>query len=85
MRVVVHLGEPFWRTAGQREVSVTLDDNAAVSDVLATLVQIHPALAAELHNGEVQPAFFMNDEEARPESRLVDGAKLHVVWPVSGG
>jgi sulfur carrier protein ThiS len=85
MRVVVHLGEPFWRSVGQRELSVALHAGATVFDALASLAQQYPALAADLHNHEAQPALFMNDEAAVPESPLVDGAKLHIVWPVSGG
>jgi molybdopterin converting factor small subunit len=85
MRVIVHLGEPFWRTAGRREVEVSLTEGATVADAFSALKQLHPALAAELENGEAQPALFFNDEEARPNTRLVDGAKLYIIWPVSGG
>ena len=85
MRVIVHLGEPFWRTVGRREVEVALTEGATVADAFSALKQLHPALAAELENGEAQPAIFVSDEEARLESPLREGEKIHVVWPVSGG
>jgi molybdopterin converting factor small subunit len=85
VRVIVHLGEPFWRAAGKREVEVALAEGATVADAFSALRQLHPALAAELDNDEAQPAIFVSDEEASLESPLSEGEKIHVVWPVSGG
>ena len=85
MNVIVHLGEPFWRAAGQRELAVALGEDATVSDALHAVGQRHPALAADLDGAEVTPLVFVGDEEARSDSRLTEGAKIHVVWPVSGG
>ena len=85
MIVTVHLGEPFWRQVGRREVELTLADSATLADACAALMQLHPALAPELGNGEAKPVWFLNDEEGQPENLLVDGATIHVVWPVSGG
>mgnify|MGYP001562678259 FL=1 len=85
MNVTVHLGEPFWRAVGQREVTLALGDDSVVSDALSALGKQHAALAAELANGEAKPIIFVNDEQAALDSRLADGAKIHVVWPVSGG
>lgn len=81
----VHLGEPFWRAVGQREVRLTLSEGATVADALAALSEHYPALARDLRSGEAAPAVFVNDELATMESRLTDGARLHIVWPVSGG
>ena len=85
MNVTVHLGEPFWRAIGQREMIVALGTHAVVSDALSVLGKQHAALAAELANGEAPPIIFVNDEQAALDSRLTDGAKIHIVWPVSGG
>ena len=85
MNITVHLGEPFWRVVGQREATVALTAGATVAGALAVLSQRHPDLAADLDNGEAHPAVFINDEIARLDSPLTDGAKLYVVWPVSGG
>lgn len=81
----VRLGEPFWRAIGVREVRLTLCEGATVADALAALVERYPALARDLRGGEAAPALFVGDEMAAPESRLTDGAQLHIVWPVSGG
>ena len=84
MNVIVHLGEPFWRAAGQREIALALGEGATVSDALHAVGRRHPALAGDL-GGEVTPMVFVNDEEARTDRRLTEGAKIYVVWPVSGG
>jgi molybdopterin converting factor small subunit len=84
VNVIVHLGEPFWRAAGQREIALALGEGATVSDALHAVGRRHPALAGDL-GGEVTPMVFVNDEEAQADSRLTDGAKIYVVWPVSGG
>ena len=85
MKITVRLGEPFWRTVGQRNIELTLDNGATVADALASLRRAHPALADELNSDEAEPALFMEDEIAKPELPLTDGAKLYLVWPVSGG
>jgi molybdopterin converting factor small subunit len=85
MKISLRLGEPFWRTVGQREIEVAVPDGATVADALAALAQIHPALASDLSNGEAQPTLFVGDEVASPDSPLANGAKVYLVWPVSGG
>ena len=85
MKVTIRLGEPFWRAAGQREVIVAIERGATVAYALAVLAKRHPSLAPELNNGEIQPALFVNDESARPESPVTEGATIHIVWPASGG
>lgn len=85
MRVMVHLGEPYWRVAGQHQTWVALPPNATVASALRILETRYPTLAAEFHNGEAKPALFVNNEVACPESALCEGATLHVVWPASGG
>jgi hypothetical protein len=56
MRMAVRLGEPFWRTAGQRELVVALHEGAVVSEALAALVRRYPSLASELNSDEIKPA-----------------------------
>ncbi|MBI5052299.1 MAG: MoaD/ThiS family protein [Chloroflexi bacterium] len=85
MKVFLHLGEPFWRAAGKREVEIILNDGATISDALASLAKTYPTLAQDLDGKEAKPMLFLNDEEASPEKILSNGAKIHVVWPVSGG
>jgi molybdopterin converting factor small subunit len=85
MKITLRLGEPFWRTLGRREVELVLDNGATVADALAALTAAHPALIAELRDGDAEPSLFLEDEVAPPDSRLTDGARLYLVWPVSGG
>jgi molybdopterin converting factor small subunit len=85
MRVFVHLGEPFWREVGQRDVTVGLATGATVGQALDVLSMRYPALAWQFDTGEVLPTCFVNEELAGLEARLFEGAVLHVVWPVSGG
>ena len=85
MKITVRLGEPFWRTVGRRDIELALDSGATVADALASLKQALPALADELDSGEAEPALFLEDEIAKLELPLTDGARLYLVWPVSGG
>jgi len=85
MEVTVHLGEPFWRTAGKREVKLTLGSGASVAEALVAVAQLYPGLSAELGGDEVRPMIFMNDTDVSPEALLVPEARLVIVWPVSGG
>jgi len=85
MRVLVHLGEPFWRTAGARQIQVALANGATVADAFDVLTKRYPALMGEFGNAEAKPALFVNDEAAGLERLLVEGANLHVVWLASGG
>jgi len=85
VRIFLHLGEPFWRAAGKREVEITLNDDETISDALASLAKTYPSLAKDLDGKEAKPMLFVDDEEALPEKVLSEGAKVHVVWPVSGG
>lgn len=85
MKITVRLGEPFWRTVGQRNVELTLGQGATVADALDALKQAHPTLADELSSGEGEATLFLEDEVAQPELPLRDGSKLYLVWPISGG
>jgi len=83
MRIHVRLAEPFWRAVGQRDLDLEIENNAAVSDLLALLQDRFPALVNEM--AQAQPHFFIAEQEANPETSLQDGARVHIVWPVAGG
>lgn len=85
MKVVFYLGEPFWRAVGQRQVEAQVEAPATVAQALAALAQAYPALAADLQTAEAVPAVFVDDQAAEPGQLVPPGARLHVVWPVSGG
>ena len=85
MKVTVHLGEPFWRVINTHEVGLMLRDKATVSDACAALTRLYPAMQADLNSSEVQPLIFVNDDQADRSTPLIDGAKLYLLFPVSGG
>lgn len=85
MRVIIHLGEPFWRAVGTRQVELALADDATVAVALAALAQRYPALSTDLIHAEGQPLVFVNDEVASLETALMPDARLQLVWPISGG
>jgi molybdopterin converting factor small subunit len=85
VKVIAHLGEPFWRAANTHEVSLMLRDDATVSDACDQLARLYPALDADLNHGETQPAIFVNDDQADRATPLIEGAQLYLLWPVSGG
>ncbi len=58
---------------------------ATISDALASLEKTYPTLAKDLDGKEAKPMLFVDDEEVSLEKFLSDGAKVHLVWPVSGG
>jgi hypothetical protein len=85
VNVTFHLGEPYWRAVGCREVQAELDVPATVAEALAALVRAYPALAPDLGSAEGGPAVFVNDVAAEPGQPVPGGARLHLVWPASGG
>jgi hypothetical protein len=85
VKVTIHLGEPLWRAVGKREVELDMAEGATVADAFAALAQAYPLLGSELGHAEMQPATFMQDAEALPEAPLSAGAKLYILWPLSGG
>ncbi len=85
MKVIAHLGEPYWRAINTRAVEMQLPDHATVAMMLSALFEQYPSLAPDLRDGEVRPAILVDDDEAQPDMMLHDGLHLHIVWPVSGG
>jgi molybdopterin converting factor small subunit len=83
MQVTVRLGEPFWRAAGTRDLTLELPAGATVAAVLAALCERVPALARELH--DAPPQVFAGEEEVAEDAVLAEGARVHLLWPVAGG
>lgn len=51
--------------------------------LLNTLNDSYPNLTNEFK--EAQPVLFICEEEANIETKLNDGDKVHIVWPLAGG
>ena len=83
MHVHVRLAEPFWRSVGERELSLDLDEGARVSDLLDLLTCRYASLKREFE--EAHPHVFLGEEEVEVNAPLVEGCWVHLVWPLAGG
>jgi molybdopterin converting factor small subunit len=80
-------------TQGQSDVSVTVDDGAALADVVAALDRAHPGIAARVLDDSGQIRRFVNvyvdDDDVRFAAGLQtptpDGARVSVIPAVAGG
>jgi aldehyde:ferredoxin oxidoreductase len=77
MHVIITLGEPYWRSAGERKMSLEIDEGALLADLIAMLQQRWPALAHDMD--EAAPVMFVDDARADPETRLESGNRVHMV------
>ena len=85
MNVIAHFGEPYWRSINARTIELSLPERSTVAALLIALFDQYPPLAADLRDGEVRPAIFVDEAEAQPATPLTGGSHIHFVWPVSGG
>jgi molybdopterin converting factor small subunit len=83
MKINARLAEPFWRSVGQRDLTLEIDAGARVSDVIERLRATYPGLAKELDISP--PLIFVEEHEASLETLLVDGNRIYLMWPVAGG
>jgi sulfur-carrier protein len=80
-------------TQGQSDVSVTVEDGAALADVVAALDRAHPGIAARVLDDSGQIRRFVNvyvdDDDVRFGAGLQtptpDGARVSVIPAVAGG
>lgn len=93
MLVEVKLGDPLWRTVGQKQVSLELNDGATVADALAQLRNIYPDFGAGLQAGGAGRGipfnFFVNRKLVKDrdlaERKLKSGDVLYILAPIVGG
>ncbi len=80
-------------TQGKSDVSVTVEDGAALADVVAALDRAHPGIAARVLDDSGQIRRFVNvyvdDDDVRFAAGLQtptpDGARVSVIPAVAGG
>jgi sulfur-carrier protein len=80
-------------TQGQSDVSVTVEEGAALADVVAALDRAHPGIAARVLDDSGQIRRFVNvyvdDDDVRFAAGLQtptpDGARVSVIPAVAGG
>ncbi len=93
IQVKVKMSEPLWRSIGQREIDVTLDNSeATVADVLVKLAErpgFREAYDAHAAGVGVPYALFLGDraipEAAATETHVENGQTLRIILPVAGG
>ena len=93
MEVEVKMGDPLWKTVGQREIRVELTDGATVADVLAHLTAAYPGFGAALEAGGTRLGvpfnFFVNRKLVKDgdldRHQLRAGDRLHILAPIVGG
>ena len=81
MKITVQLFARARDLAGASAVTVELATGARVRDLRRGLAEQHPALAILLERS----ALAVNDEFAEDTLSLVEGAKVALLPPVSGG
>ena len=82
-QVTIRLAEPYWRSAGQRDLQVELRPGSLIRDLLAVLFSRHPSLEKEMEGAP--PVIFIAETEPNLDSPLQDGDRVHFVWPIAGG
>lgn len=81
--ISIRLAEPYWRSAGQRDLQLELPAGSLIQDLLAVLFSRYPSLEKEMDGAP--PVIFVAETEAKLDSRLADGDRVHFVWPIAGG
>ena len=85
MRVIVRLGEPYWRQVDLREVELELPAGATVGLLLDELARAYPALRAVLEESDLPATVFLGDKMAGTETPLSEGARPTLLWALAGG
>lgn len=93
MPIRVKLGEPLWRTVGQREVAVECDTTTStIADVLLKLCEYPGFQAAyQRHADGIGPEYvlFLNDKPlpaaAAALTSCQEGDTLRIILPIAGG
>ena len=93
MHIQVSMGDPLWKTVGQRRMSLELSGDASVADALATLRSSYPEFGAALEAGATRLGIpfncFVNrrlvkDSDLR-QHKLKEGDTLYILAPIVGG
>ena len=82
-QVTIRLAEPYWRSAGQRDLQLEMPPGSHIQDLLEVLFGLHPSLEKEMEGAP--PVIFIGETEAKLDSKLADGDRVHFVWPIAGG
>lgn len=93
MLVEVKMGDPLWKTVGQRQISLQLDESATVFDAVSLLRATYPDFGAALEAGGTRLGvpfnFFVNRKLVKDRDlarhKLKAGDRVHILAPIVGG
>ena len=83
MVIHIRLSEPYWRTVGQRDLDLEMENGKSVNDLVSALCGRNEGLAQEME--EAPPVIFVDEVEASMEAELFHDSQVHLVWPIAGG
>jgi molybdopterin converting factor small subunit len=82
-QITIRLAEPYWRSAGQRDLQLEMPAGSLIQDLLDVLFSRYPSLEKEMDGAP--PVIFIAETEAKLDSKLEDGNRVYFVWPIAGG
>lgn len=81
MKCTVLLFAQLAESIGEKQITLTLPDEARVGDAMEALSGQHPAIAKMA----TSLAVAVNEQYATPDTTLADGDIIALIPPVSGG
>jgi molybdopterin converting factor small subunit len=93
MDIQVSLGDPLWKSVGQRQIGLELSGDASVADALAVLRSSYPEFGAALEAGATRVGIpfncFVNRRLVKDgdlgQHKLKEGDTLYILAPIVGG
>ncbi len=91
MLITLKLGEPIWKTVGEKSIRLEFDGSRTLADVFAEMNRRYPNFVAEARNGEFDLPYtlFVNDTmvgwDKIDQVPVKNGDKVFIFMAVSGG
>lgn len=85
VHVTVQLGDPLWRQAGKKEITVALALDATEADLVDALVDLYPGLSSFLTDAELPLLAIREEELIKKDTALADGDTIMFVLAIAGG
>ena len=82
-QISIRLAEPYWRSAGQRDLRLEMPAGSLIQDLLDVLFSRYPPMEKEMDGAP--PVIFIAETEAKLNSKLEAGDRVYFVWPIAGG
>lgn len=79
VHATVRLGDPIWRQAGKKEITVALALGATEADLVDVLVDLYPELSSFLTDAELPLLAIREEELIKNDTVLADGDTIMFV------